>query len=174
MQKEKKKGRHSSLFCTSLTYITDIKYRTNYQKEEGKIQQGCTTDYTTKDAPHLPSPSFGYHQSSTSWRSSPRPFSWRDELLWERLWEDLNMGMNGGDCMPCKSGDLEMAVLFGCSEYVPLHDAARDLENELLPLPEGVMMLSMLGCRWKLDCTCIGGGGEAYEDESTGKEDGPS
>ena len=82
-------------------------------------------------------------------------------MLWERLWEGLVPGINGGDCMVCLSGDLEAAVLLGCSEYVPLQDAARDLENELLPLPEGVMMLSMLGCRCMLDCSCIGGGGEA-------------
>lgn len=95
-------------------------------------------------------------------------------MLWERLWEALVPGIKGGDCMACSSGDLEVAVLLSCSGYVPLHDAARDFENELLPVPEGVMMLSRLGWRGMVDCSCIGGGGEAYDGSTAGEEDGPS
>jgi hypothetical protein len=155
-KKEKKKGHRS--FCTSLDiYITDIKYTEQTMRKKVVTR---LTDYRTNNAPRLQLIPL-FHQSATSWRSSARPLSWRDELLWERLWDGLSPGMKGGDCIACKSGDLEAGVLPGCSGYVPLQDAARDFENELLPLPEGVMMFSMLECRWKLDCTCIGGGGDA-------------
>jgi hypothetical protein len=56
-----------------------------------------------------------------------------------------------GDGMVCPSGDLVLAKALSCSEYVPLQDAARDLENELLLLNDdtpdpwyGVEMLSIL------------------------------
>lgn len=159
MQK-KKKGAPllPFFFCTFLaTYISSIlnTERTIRKKKEksGGLARSRVSPY----------PSFEY-QSSTSWRSSPNPplLNWlRDELLWERLWEGLTPGIIGGDCMVCPSGDLEAAVLLICSEYVPLHDAARDFEKEPLPVPEGVMMLSMLGCRCMPGCICIGGGGEA-------------
>jgi hypothetical protein len=59
-----------------------------------------------------------------------------------------------GEGMVCPLGDLVPEKALYCSEYVPLQDAARDLENELSLLnddtPEpwyGVEMLSMLDCR---------------------------
>lgn len=118
------------------------------------------------------------YQSSTSWRSSPRPLlNWSDELLLERLWDCFCPGING-DCIMvrCPSGDLETALPLNCSEYAPLHDAARDLENELpFPLPDGVMMLSILGYRWIFDWTgidCTDGGGEAEDSRRAIVEDG--
>ena len=59
-----------------------------------------------------------------------------------------------GDGMVCPSGDLALEKALSCSEYVPLQDAARDLENELLLLNDdtpdpwnGVEMLSILDWR---------------------------
>ena len=75
-------------------------------------------------------------------------------MLLERLCEGGLPGICGeGTVGP--SGDLAPAVELNWSEYVPLHDAARDLDaNELLLLPGdiqgawfGVAMLSMLGYR---------------------------
>jgi len=71
-------------------------------------------------------------------------------MLLERLCDSFP-GMSG-DGMVCPSGDLVLAKVLSCSEYAPLQDAARDLENELLLLltddtPDpwyGVEMLSIL------------------------------
>jgi len=73
-------------------------------------------------------------------------------MLLERLCDGFP-GMSG-DGMVCPSGDLALEKALSCSEYVPLQDAARDLENELLLLNDdtpdpwnGVEMLSILDWR---------------------------
>lgn len=88
-----------------------------------------------------------------------------------------------GDGTVGPSGDLAPAVALYWSEYVPLHDAARDLDvNELLLLPGdiqgawfGLGMLSMLGYRWMLDDigaeNCAAGGGDENDVPAGGEDE---
>lgn len=95
------------------------------------------------------------------------------------------MGLPGmsGDGTVGPSGDLAPAVALNWSEYVPLHDAARDLDvNELLLLPGdiqgawfGLGMLSMLGYRWMVDDigaeNCAAGGGDENDVPAGGEDE---